>query len=139
LLTTEPPSSDDEPRTLELLAQLAHAAPAHFTGASPESLAFRRALALRQMGKLGLALVEMKEARLARPDDPMVTFVYLDILRLEDLPTAVVEAQSIAGSPDVTALVLSACIQTYDRHARDVAERVRATIAEHFPMKPVAA
>ena len=30
-------------------------------------------------------------------------------------------------------------LQTYDRHAREVAERVRATIAEQFPTRPVAA
>ena len=177
------------------------------------------------MGKLGLALLEIKEARRARPDDPMFVFVYLDLLRQEDLPSAVSEAQSIAESPDVTALVLSACInilamhaeqvsgeqfdsiaqqvlawcrrfdqapdlddagpslvalsyfnrglvhlragrisrarqafesaqqlypvgpmldevtglQTYDRHAREVAQHVRAIIAEQFSMRPVAA
>ena len=55
LLAKEPLSSEDEPRILELLTQLEHASPPHFNGASPEFLAFRRALALRQMGKLGLA------------------------------------------------------------------------------------
>ena len=92
LLSKEPPSSEDEPRILELLTQLEHALPPHFNGACAESLAFRRALALRQMGKLGLALLEMKDARQARPDDPMFAFVYLDLLRLEDLPSAVSEA-----------------------------------------------
>jgi hypothetical protein len=225
LLSREPFSSEDEPRILEPLTQLEHASPAHLNGASSDSLTFRRALALRQMGKLGLALLEMKDARRARPDDPMFTFVYLDLLRLEDFPAAVSEAQSIARTTDVTALVLSACIniltawaeqasagefdsiaqqvlawclrfdqardldqagpslvalsyfnrglihlragrislarqafqnaqqhypvgpmldevtglETYDRHAREVAERVRATIAEQFSMRPVAA
>ena len=227
MLVKEPPSSEDEPRILELLAQLEHASPPHFNDASSDFLAFRRALALRQMGKLGLALIEMKDARRARADDPMFTFVYLDLLRLEDLPSAVSEAQSIAGiGADVPALVLSACIntltawaeqavrrrirldrrasprlvssdlirhpisikpgrrfvalsyfnrglihlragrislarqafqnaqqhypvgpildevtglQTYDRHAREVAERVRTIIAEQFSMRPVAA
>ena len=225
LLTKEPPLSEDEPRILELLTQLEHAPPPHFNDSSPEFLAFRRALALRQMGKLGMALVEMEDARRARPDDPMLAFVYLDILRLEDLPSAVLEAQKFAELPDVPALVLSACInilatwaehasddqfdsiaqrvltwcrrfdqaqdldlagpslvalyyfnrglvllragritlarqafentqqhypvgsmledvtglQTYDRHARDVLERVRTLIAEQFPMRPVAA
>ncbi len=225
LLNKEPPSSEDEPRILELLTQLDHASQPHFHGASPEPLAFRRALALRQMGKLGLALVEMEDARRARPDDPMLAFVYLDILRLEDLPSAVLQAQEFAELPDVPALVLSACInilatwaehasddqfdliaqrvltwcrrfdqaqdldeagpslvalsyfnrglvllragritlarqafenaqqhypvgsvldevtglQTYDRHARTVVERVRTIIAEQFPLRPVAA
>jgi hypothetical protein len=110
LLSKDSPSSEDEPRILELLTQLEHAAPPHFNGASSDFLAFRRALALRQMGKLGLALLEMKDARRARLNDPMFTFVYLDLVRLEDLPSAVSEAQSIAGTADVTALVLSACI-----------------------------
>ena len=42
------------------------------------------------MGKLRLALLEAKEARRAQPDDPMVAFLELDLLRLEDLPSAVV-------------------------------------------------
>jgi tetratricopeptide (TPR) repeat protein len=225
ILTKEPPSSEDEPRILELLTQLEHAAPPDLRDATPGNLAFRRALALRQMGKLGLALVEIGEARRSRPHDPEVVFVYLDLLRQEDLPSAVLEAQSIAESPDLPALVLSACInilamqaeqasgeqfepiarqllvwcrrfdeapdldgvepslvalsyfnrgmvhlragrisqarqaferaqqlypvgpmldevtglQTYDRHAREVAQRVRTNIAEQFSMRPVAA
>ena len=35
LLTKEPPSSEDEPRILELLTQLEHASPPHFRDASP--------------------------------------------------------------------------------------------------------
>ncbi len=225
LLNKEHLSNEDEPRILELLTQAEHTAPPRLSDQPPGTFAFRRALALRQMGKLGLALVEMKEARRARPDDPVFTFVYLDLLRLENLPAAVVEAHSIAESPDVPALVLSACInivavwaeqasesqfesiaqqvlawcrrldqapdidhagpslvalsyfnrglvllragrvslaqqafenaqqhfpvgpildevtglQTYDRHAREVAERVRTVIAEQFPMSPAAA
>jgi tetratricopeptide (TPR) repeat protein len=225
LLDREPPSSENEPRILELLIQLEHAAPSHFSHAAPETLACRRALALRQMGKLGLALLEIREALRAQPDDPAIVFVYLDLLRHEDLPSAVLEAQAIVESPHVAALVLSACInilathaeqvsgeqfdsiaqrvlawcrrfdqapdldqvepplvalsyfnrglvhlrarrisqarqafdraqqlypvgpmldevtglQTYDRHAREVAQRVRTIIAERFPMRPVAA
>ena len=179
---------------------------------------------VRNMGKLGLALVEAHEARKHRPNDPEVLFTFLDLLGREDLPTAVSEATSIARSPDVPAPVLSACInvlatqaqqaaavefealaqqvlalcqrfdeapdleqagpslvalsfvnrgfihlragrvtqarnafdraqqiypegpmiaelsglQTYDRHAREVASGIR-TIAERFPMSPVAA
>jgi hypothetical protein len=225
LLNSEPPSSGDEPRILELLVQLEHVTrPPNLEQDLPENLAFRRALALRQMGKLGLALLEIRDALRARPDHAEVVFVYLDLLRLEDLPSAVSEARSIAESPDVAAPVLSACInilatqaeqvsddqfdaiaqqvldwcrrfdqapdldsagpslvalsdfnrglvhlragrislarksfesaqqhypvgpmlyqvgrlQTYDRHAREVASHVR-TIAEQFPMSPVAA
>jgi hypothetical protein len=225
LLTKEPASSENEPRILELLIQFEHAAPPHIRNASPGTLACRRALALRQMDKLGLALLEIREARRAQPDDPEVFSFYLDLLRLQDLPAAVLEAQSIAESPDVSALVLSACInifamqaeqasgeqfdsiaqqvlalcrrfdqasdrdevgpslvalsyfnrglvhlrasritqaqqaferaqelfpvgpmldevtglQTFDRHAREVAQRVRTIVADQFSMKPVAA
>ena len=37
LLTKEPPSSEDEPRILELLTQLEHAAPPHFGDAARDS------------------------------------------------------------------------------------------------------
>jgi hypothetical protein len=225
LLAKEFLSNEDEPRILELLSQAEHTVTPRLSDQSPGTFAFRRALALRQMGKLGLALLEIEEARRARPDDPIFTFVYLDLLRLEDLPSAVLEAESIAESPNVAALVLAACIniftewaeqasvsqfesiaqqvldwcrrfdhaldldqvgpslmalsyfnrglvllragqisparqafenaqrhfrvgpildevtglQTYDRHAREVAERVRTVLAEQFPMSPVAA
>jgi lipoprotein NlpI len=120
LITKEPASSEDEPRILERLTQLEHAAPPRIRDESQGNLAFRRALALRQMGKVGLARLEMKEARRARPDDPMVTFVYLDLLRLEDLQSAVLKARSIARSPDVPAFVLSACINILAMHAEQV-------------------
>ena len=88
LMTKDPPSMEDEPRILELLTQLEHFTPPHLRDTVPGMLVFRRALALRNMGKLGLALLEMEEARRAHPDDPEVAFVYLDLLRLEDLPCA---------------------------------------------------
>jgi hypothetical protein len=130
LLAKEDRSSEEEPRILELLTQLDHSAPPHSSGAPPEYRAFRRALALRQMGKLGLALVEMKEARRARPDDAMFVFVYLDLLRLEDLPSAVSEAQSIAESPDVAALVLSACINILAVRAEQVSDEQFDSVAQ---------
>ena len=130
MLNREPPSSENEPRILELLIQLEHAAPPHFSDASPGTLACRRALALRQMGKLGLALLEMKEALRAQPDDPNVIFVYLDLLGLEDLPSAVSEAQSIAEVPDVAALVLSACINILATQAEQVSNEQFDSIAQ---------
>jgi hypothetical protein len=110
LSTSEPPRIEDEPRILELYIQLDHIAPPHLREANPGLLAFRRALALRNMGKLGLALLEAREARRVRPDDPEVLFIYLDLLGREDLHSAVSETATIARSPDVPALVLSACI-----------------------------
>jgi hypothetical protein len=134
LLTKESPSDADEPRVFQLLTQLEHAAPPHIRDASPGMLAFRRALALRQMGKLGLALLEAEDARRARPDDPDVLFVYLDLLRLEDLPSAAAEAEIIAESPGVSSPVLSACInilatwaeQAADEQFEPMAQRVIA-------------
>jgi len=52
LVTKEPPSMEDEPRILQLLTQLEYFAPPHLRDSLPEMLAFRRALALRHMGKL---------------------------------------------------------------------------------------
>ena len=65
LETREPPSTQDEPRVLQLITQLEYAAPPHIREASGWTFGFRRALALRQMGKLGLALLEAEEARQA--------------------------------------------------------------------------
>ena len=133
LLTKEPRSSEDEPRILELLTQLEHAAPPHFSDASPETLAFRRALALRQMGKLGLALLEIR-----RLDEPglmtqMFVFVYLDLLRLEDLPSAVLEARihrRIAGCG-------RPCLVGVHQHPRDAGgTSVRRTVRLDRPASP---
>jgi hypothetical protein len=110
LSTSEPPRIEDEPRILELYIQLDQIAPPYLREATPGLFAFRRALALRNMEKLGLALLEAREARRARPDDPEVLFIYLDLLGREDLHSAVSEAEAIVRSPDVSALVLSACI-----------------------------
>ncbi len=133
LVTKEPLSGEDEPRIFQLLIQLEQLAP-QMGDATPGMLAFRRALALRGMGKLGLALLEMADARRAGSVDPMVVFVYLDLLRREDLPAAVEEAEAITRSPRAPALVLSACInilaaqaeQARDDQFESVAERVFA-------------
>jgi hypothetical protein len=121
LLTRKPLSEADEPRVFQLLTQLEHVAPPHIL-ASTGMLAFRRAIALRQMGKPGLALLEAKEARYALPDDPQVVFVYLDLLWREDLPSAVAEAEIIAESPGVPAIVLVACINILTNWAEQAAD-----------------
>ena len=106
LLTKDPPSEADEPRILQLLTQYEHVAPPQPRDPSQGTLAFRRALALRQMGKLGLALLEATEAHRARPHDPEVGFVYLELLRLQDLPSAAREAETIGSAPEVPSLII---------------------------------
>jgi tetratricopeptide (TPR) repeat protein len=130
LVTKEPPSMEDEPRILQLLTQLEYFTPPHLRGSVPGMLVFRRALALRHMGKLGLALVEMGEARRVHPDDPEVAFIYLDLLRLEDLPSALVKAEIISDSPGVSALVLSACINIFATQAEQMPDDQFETVAE---------
>ena len=60
----------------------------------------------------------------------MFVFVYLDLLRLEDLPSAVSEAQSIAEMPDVPALVLSACINILAAWAEQASDDQFDSIAQ---------
>ncbi len=121
LVTREPRSPQDEPRILQLITQLEHAAPQQFSEPRAWDLSFQRVLALREMGKLGLALVEAEEARRARPEDLEVAFVYLDLLRRENLPAAVEQAQTLAESPSVPALILSACINILAAQAEQAA------------------
>jgi tetratricopeptide (TPR) repeat protein len=130
LVSKEPPSMADEPRILELLTQLEHFAPPHLRDTVPGMLVFRRAFALRNMGKLGLALLEMKKARSAHPEDPEVALFYLDLLRLENLPSALMEAEKITESPAVSALVLSACINILATQAELATEDQFGPIAE---------
>jgi hypothetical protein len=138
LVTKDSPSMEDEPRILELLTQLGHFTPAHlrnFTPAHlrnrvPGMLVFRRSLALRNMGKLGLALLEMKAARAAHPQDPEVVFAYLDLLWLVDLPSALVESERITESPGVPAPILSACITIMATQAERVSDAQFQPIAE---------
>ncbi len=130
LLTKEPPSADDEPRIFQLLTQLERFAPQVGDGATA-MFAYRRALALRNMGKFGLALLEIKEARRALPDDPMTVFVYLDLLRQEDFPSAVAEAESIVRLPSVPAVVLSQCINILATQAEQTPHDQFGSMADH--------
>ena len=62
------------------------------------------------MGKLNLAMVEIKNELRAVPDDPEVVYTYLDILpRIVDLEPRV-EVNSMTTSVDLSPLVLSARI-----------------------------
>ncbi len=129
LMRKEPTSIEDEPRVLQLLVQVELLAPAD-SETLPGLFAFRRALALRSMDSPGLALVEATEAYRARPNDAEVAFFYLELLGRQDLPSAVDEAERIAASPEVPALVLSACINILAAHAEQVSDRELGTIAE---------
>jgi tetratricopeptide (TPR) repeat protein len=129
LVTEDPLPREHEPRVFELLTQYEHVAPSQVKNASPGTLALRRAFALQHMGKLGLALLEATEAHRARPGDVKATFVYLDLLRLEDFPAAVVEAEKIAESPSVPAPVLSACINILATQAEQAADDQFESIA----------
>jgi tetratricopeptide (TPR) repeat protein len=131
LITKKPPLMEDEPRVFQLLTQLEHAAPLSFEEVPRAFLPFRRALALRNMSKLGLALLEMRDARVSMPDHPEAVFVYLDLLRLEDFSSAVAEAETITGSPEVPALVLSACINILATRAEQMPNGQFESIAEH--------
>jgi tetratricopeptide (TPR) repeat protein len=121
LLIKEPPSIEDEPRVFQLLSQMDLLAPT-IDDDAPGFLALRRALALRSMNCLGLALSEMKEACRARPNDSQFTFVYLDLLRREDPVAAFDEAERIAAMPAVSALILSACINILAVQAEQASE-----------------
>lgn len=120
MLRRENDSIQDEARIFQLCTQLERLAPPGLD-LEPGYLSMRRALALRALGRTGLALLEINDARRARPHDPLVNFVYLDLLRRQDLPTAVIEAESLAQTPYVPAVVLTACIT------------ILATVAEEAP------
>ena len=55
LVTKQPSSMENEPRIFQLLTQMEHVAPPNFGDAERAFCRFRRALALRNMGKWGLA------------------------------------------------------------------------------------
>jgi tetratricopeptide (TPR) repeat protein len=130
LLTKEPHSIQDEPRILRLITQFERVAPPQIRDAYQGMFAFRRALALRQMNKLGLALLEMKEARGVQPDDPNFVFIYLDLLRHEDISSAVEQVEVIARSTTLPALVLSACINILATHAEQTPNDQFESIAD---------
>ena len=97
-------SESDEPRVYELLTQWELVSPEETLDASRGYFPFRRALALREMEKPELALLEMTEARAIAPDDPERLFVYLDLLRVVDLPRPSLKP-SDGSSPDLPAVL----------------------------------
>jgi Tetratricopeptide repeat len=143
ILTREPHSIDDEPEVFQLVTQLEWLMPNHIKNGTPGMLAFRRALSLRQMDKLGLAILEMEEARRECPDNHDLVAVYLELIRREDLPSAVAEAEALSRALVLPAVILSACInilaaqaeQTSDDQFQSMAERVFA-LCQRFDQAP---
>jgi hypothetical protein len=130
LLTKEPHSIEDEPEVFRLLTQLEWVTPSHLENGTPGMLAFRRALSLRQTDKLGLALLEMEEARRECPDNHDLVAVYLELLRRENLPSAVAEAQAFARSPVLPSVILSACINILAAQAEQIPDDQFPSMAE---------
>jgi len=73
----------------------------------------RRAIALHTMGELELAMIEIEDARRAKPDDPNLDAFYLEILRKIDPIRSVSEAEFRAEDESVGVAVLAACINIW--------------------------
>jgi tetratricopeptide (TPR) repeat protein len=130
LMTLESPSVEDEAQIFRLYTQLERVSPPEFVSGIEYHFASRRALALLVLGRNGLAMLEIEAARLDRPDDPRVNFTYLEVLRRENFPRAVTEAESFADSPNTPAIVLAACISILSTRADDASdERFRQIAA----------
>jgi tetratricopeptide (TPR) repeat protein len=132
LMKLESPSVEEEAQFFRLSTQLERVAPPESVSVRGSYFAERRALALLELGRNGLAMLEIEAARLDRPDDPRVNFIYLELLRRENFPRAITEAESFANSPNTPAVVLSACIyilatsadEASDEQFRQIAARV---------------
>jgi tetratricopeptide (TPR) repeat protein len=79
-------------------------------GRGSRSYATHRAGALRWIDEPALALIDIKEAMNARPDDPNMIYYYLETLKLVDLDRAASEASDRAQRGDTPTLVLASCI-----------------------------
>ncbi len=119
-LLRKEPSDEDEQRIFQLITWCEHRMATNPTHGPTSLFSLRRALGLRTMRKYGLALKEIRQARIDLPENPDVAFVYLDLLSLEDLPAAVGEAIQVAGMPSVPAAPLAACINILAIRAEQV-------------------
>jgi tetratricopeptide (TPR) repeat protein len=116
-------SAEDETRIFQLLTIFERFAPPEIRAVTPPGyLALRRAGALHSLGQHELALLEVEEARRARPDDPDVGFFYLELLLRVAPDRAAREAESLAEAAGVPAPVLAACINIWSAAAEQVAD-----------------
>jgi hypothetical protein len=109
LLQSSTRSVEDEVRLFQLLAQFDRFAP-EAQKIEPGQLAFRRAAALYGCHQFELALIEIDEARKARPNSTIQDFLLLEILRRTSFDRAVREAEALASSETATAPLLAAVI-----------------------------
>jgi tetratricopeptide (TPR) repeat protein len=114
-------SAEDEARIFQLLTVFEQVAPPEIRAVTPPGyLALRRAGALHSLGQHELALLEVEEARQARPDDPDAGFFYFELLLRVAPERAAREAEDQAEAADVPAPVLAACINIWSTAAEQV-------------------
>lgn len=135
--------AEAEPRIFQLLTILEVIAPPS-TLSFPNTLTLRKASALYAMGHPGLALMEIEEARrggvaLSARFLPL----YLEILRIADLPRAIREAETNLDGGAAPAMLLAACIKIWATQMIDqsggqfeAVARLLLDAAERFEFAP---
>jgi hypothetical protein len=114
-------SMDDELRIFQLLTLLEEfSVPEARSTVRPGYFSFRRAGTLLLLGKPELALIEIEEARRVDPGRPHDDSLFLQILRRIDLDRATREAETFAGGPNTSAIVLGECVNVLSTHADDL-------------------
>lgn len=107
-------------KVLRLVTLVEMKAPAEFRAMSPPGwFAGKRAVALAMMGQTGLALAEAEESLREDPESPQIQPLYLELLRVTDLPEAIREAEARASQERAGATVLAACIDILATDADD--------------------
>jgi tetratricopeptide (TPR) repeat protein len=110
LLLDAHPDTTDVTRLFQLSTILDLMKPASEKGQGSGAYASHRAGALLFINEPELALIDIKEAIDAHPDDPNIIYYYLETLKLVDLDRAASEAADYARPEETPALVLAACI-----------------------------
>jgi tetratricopeptide (TPR) repeat protein len=123
-------TAEDETRIFQILTLMETFSPPNLLDrVRPGYFAFRRAGALQNMGKLGLACTEIERARQEAPNDPNTNFLYLHLLSKTDLAQAVRKAKLEANMSHAHATVLAACINVLAIESDNVSDAQFRTIA----------
>jgi tetratricopeptide (TPR) repeat protein len=126
-------TTDEEVRVFQLLTLFEHfSVPEARSARRPGYFAFRRAGTLLLLGKPELALIEIEEARRIDPGQPNDDHLFLEVLRRIDLLRARREAEALAASTQVPAVVLAECINVLATHADDLPEDQFRPVAERI-------